>query len=55
MKPSILKIPYCPPNTSLSDITTGDISSCFIDTVIDPLLLLVAAAAGNTNDNDMVV
>ena len=44
---SFPSLTYCPPNISLSDITNGNISSCFIDTVINPLLLLVAAAAGN--------
>ena len=44
---SLTSLTYCPPNISLSDITNGNISSCFIDTVINPLLLLVAAAAGN--------
>ena len=37
---------YCPVNVSLSDISSGIISNCFIDTVINPMLLLVAAAAG---------
>ena len=37
---------YCPANVSLAAIKQGEISSCFIDTVINPLLLLVAAAAG---------
>jgi len=39
-------ISYCPPNISLSDVVSGDISLCFIDTATDPLLLLVALAAG---------
>jgi len=37
---------YCPLNVSLGSINNGDISSCFIDTIINPLLILVAAAAG---------
>ena len=37
---------YCPVNVSLSDISNGVISNCFIDTVINPMLILVAAAAG---------
>ena len=37
---------YCPANVSLASIKRGEISSCFIDTVINPLLILVAAAAG---------
>ena len=39
---------YCPANVSLAAIKQGEISSCFIDTVINPLLLLVAAAAGKS-------
>jgi len=39
-------ITYCQANTSLSSVLTGDLSLCFIDTVTDPLLLLVALAAG---------
>ena len=38
---------YCPANVSLASIKRGEISACFIDTVINPLLILVAAAAGN--------
>jgi len=37
---------YCPANQSLSSVTEGNISACFIDTVINPLLILVALAAG---------
>ena len=37
---------YCPANVSLASIKRGEISACFIDTVINPLLILVAAAAG---------
>ena len=37
---------YCPVNDSLASITEGNITTCFIDTVINPLLVLVAAAAG---------
>jgi len=37
---------FCPPNISLSNIVTGELSLCFIDTVTDPLLLLVSVAAG---------
>ena len=37
---------YCPANVSLASIKRGEISSCFIDTLINPLLLVVAAAAG---------
>ena len=40
---------YCPANVSLSSIKRGEISSCFIDTVINPLLILVAAAAGKNS------
>ena len=38
-------LPYCPTNVSLASISQGNISTCFIDTVINPLLVLVAAAA----------
>ena len=37
---------YCPANVSLASIKRGEFSACFIDTVINPLLILVAAAAG---------
>ena len=37
---------YCPANVSLASISQGNISTCFIDTVINPLLVLVATAAG---------
>ena len=40
---------YCPANVSLASIKQGEISSCFIDTLINPLLLVVAAAAGMSN------
>lgn len=46
MSISMNNITYCQANISLSSITTGDLSLCFIDTVTDPLLLLVALAAG---------
>jgi len=39
-------ITYCQANTSLASVLTGELSLCFIDTVTDPLLLLVALAAG---------
>ena len=41
---------YCPANVSLASIKRGEISACFIDTVINPLLILVAAAAGKKED-----
>ena len=42
----MVTITYCPANESLASITKGNITTCFIDTVINPLLVLVAAAAG---------
>jgi len=39
-------ITFCQANISLSSITRGELSLCFIDTVTDPLLLVVALAAG---------
>ena len=41
-----VSLAYCPANESLASISRGNITSCFIDTVINPLLVLVAAAAG---------
>jgi len=37
---------YCPPNSTLSDIVQGKVTSCFINTVTDPLLLVVSLVAG---------
>jgi hypothetical protein len=37
---------YCPANTSLADITRGVVNRCFLDTLTDPFLLLVALIAG---------
>ena len=42
----MVSLAYCPANESLASITKGNITTCFIDTVINPLLVLVAAAAG---------
>jgi len=42
----LYNITYCPANTSLAGVLSGEFSLCFIDTVTDPLLLLVAIAAG---------
>ena len=42
----MLSLTYCPANESLASITKGNITSCFIDTVINPFLVVVAAAAG---------
>ena len=42
----MVTITYCSANESLASITKGNITTCFIDTVINPLLVLVAAAAG---------
>eukprot|EP00090_Calanus_glacialis_P022325 TRINITY_DN34462_c0_g1_i1.p1 TRINITY_DN34462_c0_g1~~TRINITY_DN34462_c0_g1_i1.p1 ORF type:complete len:830 (-),score=268.04 TRINITY_DN34462_c0_g1_i1:176-2665(-) len=42
----MINLTYCQRNTSLSSVLTGELSLCFIDTVTDPLLLLVALAAG---------
>jgi len=39
-------ITYCPANTSLASVLEGEFSLCFIDTATDPLLLLIALAAG---------
>jgi len=37
---------YCPANSSLGGILQGDFNRCFIDTVTDPVLLVVALVAG---------
>ena len=42
----MVTITYCPANESLASITKGNITTCFIDTVINPFLVVVAAAAG---------
>eukprot|EP00092_Neocalanus_flemingeri_P036173 GFUD01039384.1.p1 GENE.GFUD01039384.1~~GFUD01039384.1.p1 ORF type:complete len:833 (-),score=230.22 GFUD01039384.1:183-2681(-) len=42
----MLNITYCPANISLAGVVSGEFSLCFIDTVTDPLLLIVALAAG---------
>ena len=42
----MMSLTYCAANDSLASITKGNITTCFIDTVINPLLVLVAAAAG---------
>ena len=41
-----VSLAYCPANESLASISQGNITSCFIDTVINPFLVVVAAAAG---------
>jgi hypothetical protein len=37
---------YCPANTSLADISRGVVNRCFLDTLTNPFLLLVALIAG---------
>ena len=37
---------FCPSNSSLSDISRGEVNRCFLDTLTDPFLLLVALIAG---------
>jgi len=37
---------YCPPNTTLSQIINGNVNICFIDTLIDPVILLVSLVGG---------
>ena len=37
---------YCPANASLADIWQGVVHRCFLDTLTDPFLLLVALIAG---------
>merc|ERR1719414_2437551 len=37
---------FCPPNTTLSQITDGNVNICFIDTILDPVILFVSLVGG---------